>query len=173
MYKLTLAPISSLIIPTKFKSIHLSVQEQKLKEEFQDGRHSSYLGFMLATILAILDLVVGLIFLLSFKLICLWGQEENFKANFQDGHHLGFFDWNLFLAKFDQQVQEKFKTDFRIGMILATFDLQSALKLNTSFKSIHLSVQERLKIDFQDGEHSGHLDFWIRTIFAILDLQVS
>ena len=29
------------------------------------------------------------------------------------------------------------------------------------------------EIDFQDGFHSGHLGFWIRTILAIFVLQVS
>ena len=44
----------------------------------------------------------------------------------------------------------------------------------SSFKAIGLLVQEkRRKIDFQDGGHSGHLGFPIRTIFAIFDLQVT
>ena len=39
-----------------------------------------------------------------------------------------------------------------------------------NFKSIGLSVQKKLKIDFQDG---GHLGFPIRTILAIFDVQVT
>ena len=42
------------------------------------------------------------------------------------------------------------------------------------YKSIGLWVQEKKrKIDFQDGHHGGHLRFWIRTILAIFDLQVT
>ena len=29
------------------------------------------------------------------------------------------------------------------------------------------------KVDFQDGHHSGHHGFWVRTILAIFDLQVA
>ena len=32
---------------------------------------------------------------------------------------------------------------------------------------------EKRKIDFQDGDHGGHLGFPIRTILAIFDLQVT
>ena len=42
------------------------------------------------------------------------------------------------------------------------------------FKSIRLLVQEKKrKIDFQVGDHGGHLGFSIRTILAIFDLQVT
>ena len=42
------------------------------------------------------------------------------------------------------------------------------------FKSTSLSVKEmKLKIDFKDGDHGGHLGFPIRTILAILDLLVT
>ena len=40
-----------------------------------------------------------------------------------------------------------------------------------SLESIGLSVQEKQKIDFQDGRHDGHLGFPISTILAIFDLQ--
>ena len=40
-------------------------------------------------------------------------------------------------------------------------------------ESIGLSVQEKRKIEFQDGHHSGHLGFPIGTILAIFDLQVT
>ena len=40
-----------------------------------------------------------------------------------------------------------------------------------SLESIGLSVQEQKpNIDFQDGDHGGHLAFLIRTILAIFDL---
>ena len=42
-----------------------------------------------------------------------------------------------------------------------------------SFKSIGLLVQEKPKIDFQDGCHGRHLGFWIVTILAIFDPQVT
>ena len=34
-------------------------------------------------------------------------------------------------------------------------------------------VQEKRKIDFQDGGHGGHLGFLIGTILAIFELQVT
>ena len=42
-----------------------------------------------------------------------------------------------------------------------------------SLEAIGLSVQEKRKIDFQDGGHGGHLGFPIGTILAIFDLQVT
>ena len=36
-----------------------------------------------------------------------------------------------------------------------------------------LSIQEKFKIDFQDGNCGGHLVFPIGTILAIFDLQVT
>ena len=43
----------------------------------------------------------------------------------------------------------------------------------TSFESSGLSVQEELRIDFQDGGHGSHSGFPIRTILAIFDLQIT
>ena len=40
-----------------------------------------------------------------------------------------------------------------------------------SLESTGLSVQEKRKIDFQDGGHGSHLGFPIGTILAIFDLQ--
>ena len=43
-----------------------------------------------------------------------------------------------------------------------------------SLESIGLSVQEKKrKIDFQDGDHGGHLGFPIGIILAILNQQVT
>ena len=43
-----------------------------------------------------------------------------------------------------------------------------------SFESISLSAQEKKrKIDFQDGDHGGHLEFPIGKILATFDLQVT
>ena len=36
-----------------------------------------------------------------------------------------------------------------------------------------LIQEEKRKIDIQDGRHSGHLGFPVRTILAIFDLQVT
>ena len=44
--------------------------------------------------------------------------------------------------------------------------------LPKSFRSLGLSVQER-KIDFQDGDHGGHLKISIGTILAVFVLQVT
>ena len=55
-------------------------------------------------------------------------------------------------------------------MILATFDLQTAPILPTKFRVNWLFVQEKFKIDFQDGCHFG---FLIGMIFAIFDLLVT
>ena len=44
------------MLPTKFKSTVLSVQEKKQKIDFQDGRHGRHLGFSIGMILAIFDL---------------------------------------------------------------------------------------------------------------------
>ena len=38
------------ILPMNFESIALSVQKKKFKTDFQDGRHSRNLGFLIATI---------------------------------------------------------------------------------------------------------------------------
>ena len=40
-------------------SIHFSVQEEKIKEDFQDGGHGSHIGFMFRTIFAIFNLVIA------------------------------------------------------------------------------------------------------------------
>ena len=48
----------TLMLTTKFKSIGLSVQEEKRKIDFQAGGHGGHLGFLTGTILAIFDLQV-------------------------------------------------------------------------------------------------------------------
>ena len=50
------------------------------------------------------------------------------------------------------------------------FDLQVTRCFLASLESIGLSVQEKHKINFQDG---GHLGFPIGTILAMFDLQVT
>ena len=46
------------ILPMNFESTALSVQEEKFRTDFQDGRHDGHLGFPIQTIKAILDLQV-------------------------------------------------------------------------------------------------------------------
>ena len=47
-------------------------------------------------------------------------------------------------------------------------------KKKKSLETLGLLVQEKKgKIDFQDGDHGGHLGFPIGTILAIFDLQVT
>ena len=58
-------------------------------------------------------------------------------------------------------------------MTLAIFDLQVNPMLPTKLESIGLSVQEKRKVDFQDGGHGGHLGFPIGMTLAIFDLQVT
>ena len=51
---------------------------------------------------------------------------------------------------------------------------KSACYFQWSFESIGLLVQKkRLEIDFQDGNYGGHLGYSIRTILAIIYLQVT
>ena len=59
-----------------------------------------------------------------------------------------------------------------IGTILAIFIYKSPRCFVPSFKSVGLSVQKKLKIDFQDGHHGRHLGFLIGTILAIFDEQI-
>ena len=48
------------------------------------------------------------------------------------------------------------------------------IKFLSSFKTTGILFQEkRLKIDFQDDGHSGHLGFPIGTILAIFNVQVT
>ena len=44
---------------------------------------------------------------------------------------------------------------------------------STKFQINWLSVQEKQKIDFQDGGHGSHLEFHIKLILTIFDLQVT
>ena len=50
----------TLMLPSKFGVIGLSVQEKKRKIDFQDGGHGGHLGFPIGTILATFDLQVTL-----------------------------------------------------------------------------------------------------------------
>ena len=58
-------------------------------------------------------------------------------------------------------------------MILAIFDLLSLI-LPTKFRvNWPFDSGEEVQNKFQDGGHVGHLEFPIKTILAIFDLQVA
>ena len=71
-------------------SIGLSNQEKKQKVDFQDGRHSSQLGFPIETILDIFDLQVTLMLSNKYRVNWSFVQEKKLKIDFQDSGHLGF-----------------------------------------------------------------------------------
>ena len=60
-----------------------------------------------------------------------------------------------------------------ISTILAMFDLLVTPMPPTKFRVNWPLVQEKRKIDFQDGGNGGHLGFPMGTILAIFDLQVT
>ena len=56
---------------------------------------------------------------------------------------------------------------FPIGLILAIFDLQVTLMLPAKFQvNRPFASGEKQKIDFQDGDHRGHLGFPTKMIFS-------
>ena len=55
---------------------------------------------------------------------------------------------------------------WRPSWILDPIYFLSTFLSQVSFKSVGISVQEKFKIDFQDGDNSGHHGFLIRTILA-------
>ena len=57
---------------------------------------------------------------------------------------------------------------FPTGTILAILIYKSPRYFLSRFESIGISVQEKFKIDFQDGDCGGHLGFPIRTILLFL-----
>ena len=112
--------------------------------------------FPIGTILAIFYLHVISMLPVTFQVNWPFSLGEEQKQDFQSEGHLGFL----------------------IQMILAIFFIEKSPHcFLPSFKSIDLSVQEqKRKIDFQDSSHGsqgGHLGFPIRTILAILNLQVT
>ena len=63
--------------------------------------------------------------------------------------------------------------DFRLARFQLFLIYKSPQCFLESLESIGLSVQEKRKIDFQDGGHGGHLGFPIGMILAIFDVQVT
>ena len=93
-----------------------------------------FLRFRIGTILSIFDLQVTPMLPTKFQVSWSFVSGEEAKIDFHDGH-IGFW----------------------IRMVLAIFDLRCFLP---SFESVGLSAPEKkLKTDFHDGRHSGHLGF--------------
>ena len=69
--------------PSSFGSIQLTVCEEMLFKEFQDGHHGGHLGYWNRTILEILNLYVTPMPPIKFRLNPTYGLFEEF----QDGHH--------------------------------------------------------------------------------------
>ena len=79
-----------------FKSVGLSVQEEKRKIDFQDGHHGSHVGFLIGTILAIFDLQVTPLFPTKFQVNWPFGSEEEAKNKFWRWLPSWISDWNDF-----------------------------------------------------------------------------
>ena len=94
-----------------FESIALSVPEKKFKTDFQDGRH----GLNLGRFEVFLIYKSPRCFLPSFESIGLSVLEKKQKIDFQDGGYGGHLG-------------------FRIGTILAIFDLQVTPMLPTKYQ---------------------------------------
>ena len=120
---------------------------------FEQTLNGSQLGFTIGTILAIFDLRVTP--MLPTKLQVNWPFSSGEEAKNRFSRWLpwrpswisGWHNFSFF------------------------FIYKSPKCLLRSLESIGLSVQEQKpNIDFQDGDHGGHLGFLIRTILAIFDL---
>ena len=90
------------MLPTKFESTGLSVQENKWKIDFQDGCHGAHPGFTISTILAIFDLQVTLTLPSKFGINWPFGSGEEAKNRFSrwlpwrpswisDRHYFSYF----------------------------------------------------------------------------------
>ena len=70
------------MLPTKFESTGLSVQEKKRKIDFQDGCNGTHPGFTIGTILAIFDLQVTPMLPSKFGVNWPFGSGEEAKNRF-------------------------------------------------------------------------------------------
>ena len=88
-----------------FKSVGLSVQEKKLKMDFQDDGCGCHLEFWIRTFLAILYLQITTILPARSEVSWPFGLQvqEKFKIDLQDGSHLGFLT-EMILTISDLQV---------------------------------------------------------------------
>ena len=130
-------------------SMGLSIQEKKLKIDFQDGNCGGHLVFLIRAILAIFDLQVTLMILTKFQVNWTSGSGKEAKNRFSTWPPW----WPSWMS---------YQNDF------SCFDLPVTPMLSTKFQINWLSVhQKKLKIN------GGHLGFPIRTIFflSIFDLK--
>ena len=180
----------------------LSVQEKKWKIDFQDGNCGGHLVFPIRTILAIFYLQVTLMILTKFQVNWPFGSGEEAENRFSrwlpwwpswisDRNNFSCFDL-LVTPKFPTQVLLNWpfgsgeEAILKMATMVAILDfwslrfyffffyLQVTLMLPTKLQVNWLfGSGEKAKIDFQNGPHSGHLGFQIRTILAISDLQIT
>ena len=125
----------------------LFVQERKFKIDFQDGSNSGHLGFPIGTILAIFDLQVSLILPTKFKANWPFSLGVDFRNRFSR--------WQPWRTSWISN-----QNNFSYFWSTSTPVLPIKFRVNWPF------LQEKLKIDFQDGSNGGHLGFLIRTILA-------
>ena len=78
------------MLPTKFQvNGPFGSEEEGKRINFQDGRHGSYLGFLIGTILAIFDLQVTPMLPTKFRVNWPFGSGEEAKNRFSNGRHGG------------------------------------------------------------------------------------
>ena len=120
-----------------FKSVGVLVQEKKRKIDFQDSSHCGRLGFPIGMILAIIDLQVTPMLPTKSQVNWLFGSGE--KNRFSRWRPSLISDQNDFSIFFYLQVTPMLPIKFQ-----ANWPLGSG---------------EKAKIDFQESDHGGHLDF--------------
>ena len=76
-------PCIAHLLPDKFESTGISVQEKKFNTDFD--QYGNHLGFPIRTILATFVLQVTLILPMNFESVALLVQEKKFKTEFQHG----------------------------------------------------------------------------------------
>ena len=155
-----------------FKSIGLSVKEKKLKTDFKDRSHGSYLGFPIRIFSNRFDLQVtppNASYQVSSQLIFCFRRRRKKKNN---GRHLGFLIWTIFII-LDLQVTPVLSTKFSINWPFSSgeeeknrcsrwrqswiadpndFSCFCSTKIPRfflpTFKSVGFSVQEKKRIRF-------------------------
>ena len=104
------------MLPTKFKSIGLSIQDKKREIGFQDGGH---LGYPIKSILATFNLQVTSMNPSKFRVGWSFGsgEEAKNKCNFQNAAMAAILDFRSeqFLALCDLQVTPMLPTKFQVN----------------------------------------------------------
>ena len=136
---------------TSFESTGLSIQEKKLKTDFQDGDRGSQVAFWIRRRTSN---IFFKIFLIEFLSTSLSGtiQDKKFKNRFLRW----WWWWPSWISDLNY-----------FSYFWSTSHLNS-------LESINLSIKEKnFKIDFQDGPCGSHPGFPIGMNLAIFDLQVT